>query len=222
MPTNCPHCEGDVQSVIDPIIKQRLKTKTKQLDSEHTARLEGQRREIELLERRVGELTEAANAAGPMREELATLRAQVQTSARTEALRANGLSVDLLGDIQTLYDSRQASKEEADRVSFEAFLGPDGEARSMVLLSHHFAAEPGETLAAEPAVAPVGRSAGALPNANGGARNQSTRAARLSPSQVREYFASPAFRSLTTAEQRAKVDEVKAQVQAERMGSGIP
>ena len=221
MPTNCPHCEGDVQSVIDPIIKQRLKTKSKQLESTHTTRLEGQRREIELLERRVGELTEAATASAPLQEELATLRAQVQTSARTEALRGAGLSVDLLGDIQTLYDSRQAGKEEADRVSFEAFLGPDGEARSMVLLSHHFAAEPNETLGAGPSVAPA-RQAGALPNANGGALNQSTRAARLSPGQVREYFASPAFRALTTTEQRAKVAEVKAQVQAERMGSGIP
>jgi hypothetical protein len=221
MPSNCPHCDGDVQAVIDPIIKQRLKTKSKQLEAAHTTRLEGQRREIELLERRVGELTEASSGLGAMEEELRTLRATVQTSSRTEALRANGLPVELLGDIQTLFDSRQASKDEADRSTFEDFLGVDGEARSMVLLAHHFAAEQTGAVEGSSTVAPARQPSG-LPNANGGALNQSTRAARLSPAQARDYFRSPAFRSMSTADQRAKLAEVKAQVAAERSGAGIP
>jgi hypothetical protein len=221
MPTNCPHCDGDIQTAIDPVIKQRLKTQQKKLQSEHTTRLEGQQREIELLERRAGELATAAASVEGLQAELQGLRATVQQAERVEVLRSTGLATELLGDIQTLYDSRQAGKPEGERSSFADFLGPDGEARGMVLLAHHFAAgQPAEQPPGAPAVAPS--RAQALPNGNGGAIGQTPRAARLSVAQVQEYLASPAFRQLPMADQRSKLAELKGQVAAESRGTGIP
>jgi hypothetical protein len=206
MPTNCPHCKGDIQNVISDRISDRLK----RAEERTRSTLDAKAKEIELLEKRVAEMSTSSGRAGELESLVGDLRGQLEQRTRGDALREHGIPSDALGDIVAIYESRQAGKPEAERATFGDFLAEGGEGRSMVLLSSYFAAPADAAPAPAAPVAPVVRPT--LPNANAGAASAAPKARPMSVADVRAYLSSPRYKSLPIADRRAKLAELKEQV----------
>jgi hypothetical protein len=205
MAINCKHCQGDVESQFDETLASRL--------AREAAKLKAKDDELKLVSGKLTAAQEAARAFDAERAELADLRKAKARAERVEALKAHGIPDTALDEIELLFEARMAQRDEAERVGFADFLGPEGEARKSVLLSGYFGAAPGAAPA--PPLRP-GTPAGAAPpppgiaTANGGAAPPGVRQRPASTQDLQAYFASPEFKALPSADKRAKLAELQA------------
>lgn len=208
MPFHCPECSKNIDTAVQASLKERLDRETAKLTAKDT--------ELELTRKKLEQAQSSAKSWETERAELVELRKAKSRADRQEVLRKNGIPEDALDDIATLYDARMGQREEDKRVSFEDFLGAEGEARSMVLLKGYFDAASTSGDSAASSVADAGGGAassggtGSVGSSNGGATSQRVDGRKASAADVQRYLASPAYRNLSKEDQAKKLDELEA------------
>lgn len=155
MPADCPHCARPIEAlpgfVPQAVLEERLKNAKAPLVAE-----------VALLKGKVTELEPLAAQATTATKELESFKTR---GARTEAMKAAGVSPDLLEHFETMYASAAAGSEEP--VEFDAWLTADTGAKAHPLLRLAFGAPPAAGAPPKPGVKPpadTGRApAGAMP-----------------------------------------------------------
>lgn len=198
MPAACPHCAAEITAlpgfVPQATLEERIKGAKDALIKENA-----------LLKGRIGELEPLAEAGTKAVKELEQVKTR---GARTAALQAAGLSVDLLEHLEMLHASASAGSE--DPVEFDAWLQADDGARAHPLLRPHFSAPP----AASPPAAAAKPPAAKLPADTG--RAPSVGHQKLTPADVQAELAKFDLRDPKQREQRAaRMAELQAQVIAQ-------
>lgn len=191
----CPHCSET--HVVDGFAKEEVEEKIK-------TRIKAKNDEIALYQAKIADLQKVdvdtiARERDEAVRELATIR---EASAVAEAFGSVGITADdaLRGAFRTIYDSATAGKE--DRPSFAEWVQGD-DAKNHVLLRAHYPAPPAPGTKPPPAPKPP-------PSTENGTAPAGTRDGKLSPADLRAYFASPEYRALPKEERAAKMAELQA------------
>ena len=189
----------------------KFKERLDRQDRKYREQLDAKDKEIALLEGRVKEQAAKVAEFGTMGEELSSLRARVQRSDRIEVMRKHGIPSDALDDIAAIYQSRMTSVPEEDRQDWDTFLGEEGLARGIVLLSHYFngASVSSEASGAAPASPSVSRSvvAPGLPNGNAGVAPLAPKSERMKPAELQRFTRSAEFRRMSKEQRSALLSQ---------------
>ena len=186
----------------------QFKERFDRLERKHKEQLDAKSKEIEMLEQRFKEAQGKMADFAPLQEEVKSLRAKVQRSARVETMRSLGIPADALDDISAIYHSRMSSVAEEERQSWDDFLGAEGLARKIVLLERYFSDPSSGAAPATPQVSSSRPEAKAsspspLPNGNAGVAPFAGSTKKLSPTELQSYTRSAEFRNMNR-EQRAE------------------
>lgn len=180
----------------------RFKERFDRLERKHRDQLEAKQKEITMLEQRVKDAQTKLSDFDPLQEEVKSLRTRVQRSERVETMRGLGIPADALDDISAIYQSRMSTIDEAERQTWDQFLGDEGMARQIVLLERYFnepssgaAPETPQVSSSRPAV--EASSPSPLPNGNAGVAPFSGSTKKLSPSELQQYVRSQEFKSMS-------------------------
>jgi len=225
----CPKCSEEIDGFVPRSeIATQVKAKVQEAKDAAKLQLEAKDKERTRLEARVTELEGEITGFGAGAEELKTLRAKVERSDRQEILRSHGIDAASLDEITELYEARMAGKADEERQDFAAFMGPEGQARSMVLLKGLFTGDgagdgagagagdgsngagSAGAAGADQAAAAAAAAKKAAPNGNAGAADPG-KTGKMTPQQLMEYFSSAEFTSMKREDQRTKRDELRAQ-----------
>lgn len=207
MAANCPHCNESIEALSGFVTQAKLEERLK-------AQGEAKDGEIAALRTKVSEQATAIEATAGAAAELETLRAQVasrdQRDARLTALAEAKIDAGLLDSIEVLYQSATAGQGDEAK-DFAAWLAED--AASHPLLAPHLSAtsttKPGGATNETQTVNRLGTTdtaTGTPPGPNTG---------KLKPEDVAAYFESAEFKGMSREDQRAKVVELREQVQAQ-------
>lgn len=222
MAANCPHCNEPIEKltgfVPEATLRERLKNQAAAKDAEITA-----------LSSRLTELEGKTTGYDAIVGERDTLKAELtglrQRGERTAALAELKLDAGLLEHVEVLYNSAVAGQDEPP--DFKTWLGEQGKAHP--LLAPHVgragAAGAGGTGAG--AGAGAGTGAGAASGGAGGAgagagagsasrlpdtapgSDPAGPGGKMTPEQVRAYFASAEYAALPRDAKKAKIAELK-------------
>lgn len=205
---SCPHCNETIEKlsgfVPEATLKERLKNQAAAKDGEITA-----------LTSRVTELegrTEGHDAIVTERDSLKSeLSGLKQRGERTAALAELKLDAGLLEHVEVLYNSAIAGQDEPP--DFKPWLEEHGKVHP--LLAPHLGKAGASTSTATGAAGAAGAAgatgANKLPDTGAGA-DPSGPGGKMTPDQLRTYFASPEYAALDRDGKKAKIAELKGQV----------
>jgi hypothetical protein len=205
MAANCPHCSESIESLPGFVSQSKLEERL-------SAQRDAKDGEITALKSALSTAQSQASGFEAIVSERDALKAEIgkrdKRSTRLEAMSAAGLNADLLEHVELLHTSATAGQDEP--ADFAAWLDGDGKAHP--LLAAHF----GQSNAAPPAATNNGRPDLNAPNANPPITNNTADPAppggKMTPNDVRAYLSSAEYKSLSAADQRAKITELKTAV----------
>jgi hypothetical protein len=211
---NCPHCKAEIESLTGFVPQDTL-----------TSRLAAKQAEIEQYAAKVKDLGPKATAHDALARDRDEWRGKFEAiNVRTERLTLLGtktIAADKLEGLEALWTSANASKPEAERAEFGAWLEADAPTHPL-LVGGLFAAPTPAGTAGTPANGAgtptngAGSAAGAKPpaglpkTAGPTAPPDAPKQGGMSEDQTRAYFHSREFRALKPADQKAKLVELRA------------
>jgi hypothetical protein len=197
----CPHCSEEITTpltgfVAESTLRERLKGQATAKDAE-----------IAVLSARVTELDGKTTGYDAIVAERDKLKAEAEGAKkrgeRTAKLAELKLKPELLDHVEVLYNSAQAGAEAPKE--FAAWLAEDAKAHP--LLAPHFGAVTTTPVTTTTTTTPANKlpvtPPGGDPPGPGG---------KMTPDQVRAYFASPEYQALDRKAKVAKIAELKGHV----------
>lgn len=198
MGAKCPHCSEEIDKLSGFVPESTLRDRLKAQGEAKDAEIGALTSEVQTLRSKASSFDALAAERDQFRDELAGLR---QREERLGALDVSKLDRSLLPHVEVLYQSATAGDEQPQ--AFDAWLEEHGKAHP--LLAPHVgkaASTPSSTLpeTTPPRTAPTEQPT-EQPAGPGG---------KITPADLRRYFAGPEFQAMDVATKRAKLAELKA------------